>query len=898
MPYLKDIYPSASGYTDPLTTKGDLLTRDINGDSTRLPVGSDGSYLMADSSSNYGLSWQVLDVGFATLNNPFTQPAVNSTVQILISTNRWIQSGMYVYIQTGGVYLVTARSGSNLITVKNLYSDNAAQGTSIPLASIITPAGQRGVDGNNAYTTVTNSFTMPAVNATFAATLPYTNWVNVDQIVYVDSAGYFKVTAKTATSLTLLNTGWLGNTAPNTSVAAAKSITVAGIVGANGVDGINAYSTTTGSFNIPAVNNDVAVSVNQSAWMAIGQSVYIENAGAFTVIGLGSTVTLRNDGASGNAAPGTLINSGVKVSPSGLTGEAGSNALVTQLAASFTQPAINSSVTITVQDTSFLSAGAYIYIPGGGFYIITTIVNSTSLTITNLGVVGNTTPGATVNSLVLICPSGKPGINGVDGADGTNGVNGVDGVDGQSIDHIALTSTTGLNKTYTVWGDVAETVNLGTFTVSNGESGTLSAAPAAFFDIQSSNRAASADQLVLFAKSDGFYYTAPNGTVYELALVNDIPTPPSIGTSIGDLIQLVNVGGLAGLPAVDGSQLTNLPAGGHTIEVKTVPLTQRSTLNFGGDLVVGSDDSVNDRSTVSINTGLSGLGDLLYHNGSGLARLQKGSQGQVLSSDSVAGLTWTTVSSSGDMLKSTYDTDNDGVVDAAEAIAGSPTASQYYGTNSSGTKGFYTLPTAGTLTVKDSSTTVTSATTIDFVSGAVVSVDGTTAQVTIPSNGVTLPTTTKGDLIVHNGTTNVALAVSSDASTFLSPDPVSSTGLAWKSLAGYMLKSVYDTNNDGVVDSAESIAGSPSASYYYGTNSSGVKGFYALPISSSGGHTLMNEGISLPNRPSLDFIGTSVSVSDDPVNNKTVVSVTVPQTTDNGIKLNRVYSATLASLTI
>jgi hypothetical protein len=56
----------------------------------------------------------------------------------------------------------------------------------------------------------------------------------------------------------------------------------------------------------------------------------------------------------------------------------------------------------------------------------------------------------------------------------------------------------------------------------------------------------------------------------------------------------------------------------------------------------------------------------------------------------------------GDMLKSLYDTDNDGIVDEADvagladlatAIAGNPDPLNYYGTNDVGTKGFFTLPT-------------------------------------------------------------------------------------------------------------------------------------------------------------------------------------------------------------
>ena len=48
------------------------------------------------------------------------------------------------------------------------------------------------------------------------------------------------------------------------------------------------------------------------------------------------------------------------------------------------------------------------------------------------------------------------------------------GLDGQKVDHISKTSGTGAAGTtdmYTVWGDVAETVSLGTFNVYNGQDG-------------------------------------------------------------------------------------------------------------------------------------------------------------------------------------------------------------------------------------------------------------------------------------------------------------------------------------------------------------------------------------------------------------------------------------------
>lgn len=93
--------------------------------------------------------------------------------------------------------------------------------------------------------------------------------------------------------------------------------------------------------------------------------------------------------------------------------------------------------------------------------------------------------GDTWNNLLSIAElqgsDGQDGTDGTNGTDGIDGIDGTDGINGQNIHHISFTSTTALSglpnqsgeiDTYTAWGDVEETINLGDFTVKNGDDGT------------------------------------------------------------------------------------------------------------------------------------------------------------------------------------------------------------------------------------------------------------------------------------------------------------------------------------------------------------------------------------------------------------------------------------------
>lgn len=95
------------------------------------------------------------------------------------------------------------------------------------------------------------------------------------------------------------------------------------VVNTPGSAGGNAYTTTTASFVIPAIAATVVVSVGSTAWMAVGQKIFISDTavqGTFEVQSINSSVsvTLVFMGYTDDSAPGGSISFTAAVSPSGV----------------------------------------------------------------------------------------------------------------------------------------------------------------------------------------------------------------------------------------------------------------------------------------------------------------------------------------------------------------------------------------------------------------------------------------------------------------------------------------------------------------------------------------------------------------------------------------------------
>src|SRR5262249_59230486 len=106
---------------------------------------------------------------------------------------------------------------------------------------------------------------------------------------------------------------------------------------------------------------------------------------------VGATGAAGATGATGaNGIPG----------PTGATGAPGTNGVnaFTTTTSSYTQPAPGTDVTVSVGDTSWMGIGQVLFIPTGGFYVISSIPDATTVVLTNLGYPLNASPGAAVGS--------------------------------------------------------------------------------------------------------------------------------------------------------------------------------------------------------------------------------------------------------------------------------------------------------------------------------------------------------------------------------------------------------------------------------------------------------------------------------------------------------------------
>ena len=71
---------SASGFSDPMTTRGDVIYKDASNNTTRLGIGTNGQVLTTDGTD---LSWGAAGTGDALVANPLSQFATTTSAELL-----------------------------------------------------------------------------------------------------------------------------------------------------------------------------------------------------------------------------------------------------------------------------------------------------------------------------------------------------------------------------------------------------------------------------------------------------------------------------------------------------------------------------------------------------------------------------------------------------------------------------------------------------------------------------------------------------------------------------------------------------------------------------------------------------------------------------------------------
>lgn len=127
--------------------------------------------------------------------------------------------------------------------------------------------------------------------------------------------------------------------------------------------------------------------------------------------------------------------------PTSPAGAAGKNAF-TKTTASFTMPAVNANVTITVSSTgqynnAWAKALQVVAITGAGYFQVVSTAGLNQITVMNLGYAGNATPADTIASGATVAPAGLQGIQGIAGDNGVSGTT----VLASEIDTISVATT-------------------------------------------------------------------------------------------------------------------------------------------------------------------------------------------------------------------------------------------------------------------------------------------------------------------------------------------------------------------------------------------------------------------------------------------------------------------------
>ena len=352
----------------------------------------------------------------------FTQPAIGNNISVSLHTTKWLTPGMVISGPDSGHYSVVTITNSTTVLLKNLgydFNNEVDPGTVVNSGTEFLQVGSRGPTGYNpTYSFLFADFTQPSVGNNIAIEVTDTSWMVVGQGLSISGGGpnYTVVTINSATNVTIKNNGY-ENVAPTTIIVGSgtQKVSPGGIRGKDS----SSYIVTTANFTQPSANSNVLVTVDRTDTINPKSVLIGPNSGYYEVVTINSptTVTLKNLNYPiiNTVVPTTNIASGETLTISGVIGPIAYNATYSTLQSDFIQPIINSNVLATVNDTSWISPGQFVFIQGGGTYEVISVDTGTTLTIKNLGE-ENTLAGAIIvgNGTQKLSPAGRRGFNGTE----------------------------------------------------------------------------------------------------------------------------------------------------------------------------------------------------------------------------------------------------------------------------------------------------------------------------------------------------------------------------------------------------------------------------------------------------------------------------------------------------
>lgn len=169
--------------------------------------------------------------------------------------------------------------------------------------------GEAGIDGVSAFTTLTSNFTMPAEGGTAVANVADSTWIVVNQLLYLQNAGWMRATAKpSSVQVTLRNEEntasalYTENVAPATVVASGSQLSPGGLQGPAG----SLAGALLAANNLSDVAN--AATARSNLGLVIGTNVQAFNANLSTYAGIAPSANVQSILAAANyAAIRTLL---------------------------------------------------------------------------------------------------------------------------------------------------------------------------------------------------------------------------------------------------------------------------------------------------------------------------------------------------------------------------------------------------------------------------------------------------------------------------------------------------------------------------------------------------------------------------------------------------------------